>query len=265
MVFHSDDSLISDVVLDPKAENSHLAVITHEQGTSPAWLLSALIENALVGSAQLVNSALPRSLTRAQTVLILFMHPFEFYRSGCLKAGLDLSQVGNRLCYIDCFSSLFTHIIPTPGRGANALFGKFLQNQLALIEPNSVIIVDSPQILLAATLITLNELVAHMAKLNRLCRQMFVVIAKDHPQSVEMASLSADDAVFKLTDFITKSYYRAQLVINLMPLPTGRAKDITGIVTVSKSATLYMCPLQVVEKEYIYSVTKDGNVKLFFR
>lgn len=265
MVFHSDDSLISDVVLDPKAENSHLAVITHEQGTSPAWLISALIENALVGSAQLVNSTLTRSLTRAQTILVLFLHPFEFYRLGCLKAGLDLSQMGDRFCYIDCFSSLFTHIIPTPGRGANALFGDFLQKQLALIDPNSVVIVDSPQILLGATLITLNDLIAHMAKLNRLCRQMFVVVAKDYPQSVETASLSADDAVFKLTDFITKSYYRAQLVINLMPLPTGRAKDITGIVTVSKSAIPYVCPLRVVEREYIYLLTKDGNVKLFFR
>ena len=76
--------------------------------------------------------------------------------------------------------------------------------------------------------------------------------------------LFRSNPTFKITDFITKLLFRSNLNITLEPLATGRAKDITGSIIVSKGAIPYD-DLIVEEKSYVYNITKDANVKIFYR
>ena len=50
---------------------------------------------------------------------------------------------------------------------------------------------------------------------------------------------SFDDPMIKINDFLIKLLHRSQLNITLEPLITGRAKDITGSLTISKGCIPY--------------------------
>ncbi|KAM9898282.1 hypothetical protein OXX69_009942, partial [Metschnikowia pulcherrima] len=58
LVFFDDNTLLSDKVLGK--DNHALHVITHAEGTQPAWLINTLIESCLVGTANSVNRDLAR-------------------------------------------------------------------------------------------------------------------------------------------------------------------------------------------------------------
>ena len=66
---------------------------------------------------------------------------------------------------------------------------------------------------------------------------------------------------------LIKLLHRSQLNITLEPLITGRAKDITGSLTISKGCIPYgeNLSISINEKEYVYHITKDSQVKLYYR
>ena len=80
-------------------------------------------------------------------------------------------------------------------------------------------------------------------------------------------SLLSTDPSFKASDFLIKLFHRSQLNISLQPLNTGRAKDITGSLTISKGTIPYynLPNLKINEREYVYYLTKDFQIKLYYR
>lgn len=268
LIFFNDNSIISDEIL--KSPSAHCSVISHLQGTSPTWLINSLLENALIGTAGLVNNDLTRKIpNRSEVYFISFSNSKDFYTKNCKKNGLDLSLVPN-FKFIDCFSDLFIKLIKNPSKSTNEVLKLFDQiiNEIELsANSNKVIFIESLEILLSSTNINSNELLFQCFRINKLCRQMFVICAQDYPQLVDLSASVPEDSVFKITDFLLKLYYRSNLNLNLQPLPTGRANDITGCLTISKGAVPYQSVegIEVIEKEYIYYVNKESNIKLFLR
>lgn len=263
LVFHNDGSLTSDSVLN--SLDSYLSIISHTQGTSPAWLLNSLIENALIGTASLVNTDLKKTIKRSHVYVISFLHLEDFFISNCKRNGLDLSLVPN-FTFIDCFTNLFSDI-STPQNASEQVKKLFDLKILPQIKQDqkNVILVEFPEFLLSSTSITSNELLGHLSKVNKACQQMYTVVSQDS-QVVDLSASNPLDPVYKTTDFLVKLYHRSFININLKPLPTGRAKDITGCLTISRGTHPYnVGSLVVTEREYIYLVTKEGSVKLFFR
>lgn len=269
LIFHNDHSLVSDAVLN-QGSQSYLSIVSHEQGTSPSWLLNSLIENSLVGSSNLVNSELkrlPNGKCRSHVYFTSFLHPLEYYSSNCVKNGLDITKMEN-FTFIDAFSNLFTEVLTDDGKDQATQLRSFFKEKISSVvtDPKSIVFIEFPEILLTSTSITSNVLLSELNKINKICKQLFIISGQDYPQSIDLNVTNPNDLIFKVSDFLAKLYHKSQLNINLMPLPTGRAKDITGCITISQGTVPYVgTNLQVVEREYIYLVAKDGNVKLFFR
>ncbi|EGW30730.1 uncharacterized protein SPAPADRAFT_141731 [Spathaspora passalidarum NRRL Y-27907] len=261
LIFFTDNSLIPSDVLSSQA--SYLSIITHVQGTSPTWLINSLIETALMGTASVVNSDLKRIPKRSNVLVASFSHPHEFYVRNCKKNGLDLSS-NPQFEFVDCFSTLFTELVSKPSdakRDVDALFDKIVKR---VTNPNMAVFIEAPETLLYATNISSSDLLFNLTKINKNCRQLYVISSKDYPQYVDFDTTNPQDVSFKTTDFLVKLHHRSSLNITLEPLSTGRAKDITGSITISRGSIPYET-VKVNEREYIYHVTKDSNVKLYFR
>lgn len=258
-----DGSIVSDALLN--SEHPTLSVISHAQATQPAWLLNTIIENTLVGTAVLVNRELTHKVpNRALLTYISFTNNREFVEKLCRKHGLSLDKISD-FSFINCFSDLFTRLVPNPAQ-SKSLVSKLFDNVSKTIQrlnkPNHVVIIEDPQLLLAATDLSSNDLIHHLRQLNALCRTLFVVADAD-PATIDFESIIPNDPRFKITDFLVKLHHTSCLNLNILPLSTGRAEDLTGCFTISRGSL--PAPTPVVEKEYIYFVNKESNVKFYVR
>lgn len=266
LVFFNDNSIIPQQVL--ANSQSYLSIISYLQGTSPTWLVDSLIENALLGTGTLVNNDLNvKTPNRSEVFFVSFNHSQDFYNKNCKKNGIDLSNLSN-FKFIDCFSNLFTKLITTP-QDCFGQFKKLMDDILKQVQASKaqskVIFIESPELLLLSSNITSDQFLFEILKLNRLAKQMFIITPQDS-LLIDLSISSDQDPVFKISDFLTKLYHRSNLNLNLQPLSTGRANDITGCLTISKGLIPYeLANLQVIEKEYIYHISKEFSIKLFFR
>ncbi|SGZ58623.1 CIC11C00000005295 [Sungouiella intermedia] len=264
LVFFSDNSIVSDHSL--VSRNSSLHIISHLEGTNPSWLVSSILENCLVGTANLVNRELNRKIiNRSQVTFASFIHSKAFWVPLSRKQGVDLDSNPN-FQFVDCFSDLFTKQIPNPANAkpqVSKVFGticKAIENQKS---EKKVVVVECPELLLAATDLSSNDLVQHLRKVASLCNTLFVVINTESPLTNSTGALP-DDPVFRISDFYVKLYHMSSLNISVQPLSTGRAKDITGCLTVARGSQPANPVTRVVEKEYMFHIAKE-SVKLYYR
>lgn len=255
LVFFKNHSLIPDSILS--SEKSYLSIITHSQGTNPSWLINCLVENAIYGTASFVNQDLKKRAKLGKVVLFSFLHNESHYSKGIRKNGVTLPD--SNFKFVDCFSNLFTERIENPENASKDVLELFDVD----IDQGSVVFVEAPETLLFSTNVSSDELLTALLKLNKKASQLFVVVSKDE-QLVDYNSNEVHNPAFKITDFITKLLFRSHLNITMEPLSTGRAKDITGSIVVSKGAIPFD-DLIVEEKSYVYNITKDANVKIFYR
>lgn len=265
LVYFDDNSLVSNSIL----EESHnlLHIISYSEGTAPTWLVNSLVENSLVGTANTINRDLNKKVpSRALVIYVSFSQNESLVLKSCRKNGLDLENTTG-FQFVDCFSQLFTKEIPNP-TSAGAHIKKIFENIKQAIQKDKgekkVVIIEKVELLLAATDLTSNELNFLLLDLNRLCNLLIVVIDTSSAL-VNLHSVEPSDPVFKITDFYVKLHHKSSLNVSLLPLSTGKAKDITGCLAVAKGAVPPGNRLAVMEKEYVYHVTKEGSVKLFFR
>lgn len=266
LVIFKDNNVISEKILT--SESSYFSIISYAEGTQPAWLVNSIIENAMLGTASQVNKDLNRKQPkRSEVIFISFSNPHEFYIKGCKKYGLELSRDPN-FHYIDCFSELFTKHITNPGDAlaqVKALFELITSAINKIDSVRKIIFLENPEILICATNITSFDLSNIITRFNRLCRNLYLITNQASPQLVNLSNNDISDPSYKNTDFVTKLHQRAHLNIHLEPLTTGRAKDITGILTVSRGSLPFEQGISVDEKSFTYHVSKEWNIKLYFR
>lgn len=65
--------------------------------------------------------------------------------------------------------------------------------------------------------------------------------------------------------FVVGLAHRASMVLQLRTLDTGAAKDVSGVLRVSKGGGFSDSSEAVVEKEVLYFVQRDGGVRVFGR
>lgn len=265
LVFYTDNSLILDEELSKDIHQ--LQIISYKEGTNPSWFVNSLLENSLVGTATTVNRDLKtKRRDRSLVTFVSFQNNAEFVINSCRKQGLDLTSMSN-FTFIDCFSDLFTKRITNTMNSKTQIDSLFLDIYKQVESQNTdkkVIFVEGLEILLAATDASVNVILLWIQKLSQSCKCLFTILNTESPL-LDFENGNPQDPVFKITDFYVKLYHRSSLNINLLPLSTGRAKDITGCLTVTRGSIPLPLGLQVVEKEYIYHLSKESTVKLFFR
>lgn len=266
LVFYNDGTLVSEVILN--SCDSYLSLILHLQGTSPQWLLYSLIENSLVGTAGTVNNDLNRKIpNRSEVFCISFLNSYEHFLKNCKKNGLDLATTSN-FKFFNFFDDLFTRRI-TKTLDCSAEVEKLFEevsNEMKKSATNrKILFVEGAEILLSATTLQSNDLLKHIFRLGQACRQTFIISRNDSPQVFDIASEYRSSPVYQCTDFLSRVCHQAQLIINLMPLATGRSEDVTGSITVCKGLLpIFDDCLRVQEERFLYRVTKESNVKLYY-
>ena len=253
--FHKDGSLISPAILE--SANLFLSIITQAPETSASWLVNHLVENALQGTSSLGHN-LTRIPNRAEVFYISFMHSQDFYVTNCKKNGMDLLAAKN-FHFVDCFSELFLKLIPNPSSADGSVDDLFsdIKKKISAVSGPVVVFLEAPEFLLSSTTISTNFLLAQIAKINKVVQEVIVVV---NPVP-EYQIVDVDDPAFKATDFLNKLYYKSFLNVSLSPLPTGRAKDITGRLAITRG----IIQSDVVEREYVYLLSKEGSIRLMYR
>lgn len=262
-----DNSIIPESILE--SEQSYLSIVSHNIGTSPFWLLSSLIENGLIGTASTINKDLtPKNAQDTNVVFISFLNNEDFYVSNSKKSGIDL-LINPNFIFIDLFLNLFSKRLKDPknaSQDVETIFDEVKRVIQSCRHKKRIVFIESPEFLLSSTNLAPNQLVKHLFDINKLCNLLIVTSAQDSPQFVNTMAYDHNDPSFKITDFLLKLYHRSNININMQPLPTGRAKDITGCLTVTKgSRPLEMQGLRVYEKEYMYHIGKELGIDIYMR
>lgn len=259
--FYKDGSLISDTVF--RANRHELALITHDQGTEPTWLVSSIISSGLTGRATSINrDSAPIVPDRSTVVVISFSRTENLIRSALQRSGLEASS-SSHFQVQDYFSDLFTDKVTRPGdseKSISSVFEGILAKLRAASEPKKVLILEHPEILLAATDLSPNALLTWVKKLRQECNLLFGVFNTHWYES--NPSLPAGDPVFRISDFFAKCHYMSSLNVHILPLPTGRAVDVTGCITVSGGA---VPDKEVLPGDYTFFVVKENLIKIFVR
>jgi len=234
-------------------------LITHAQGTSPSWLVNLLIENSLYGTCVINHEKNQTRQIRADTVVISFLHDYEHYEKDLKRNGIEIND-NQQFHFIDLFTDLFSKISTT--ESVIKMFDQLVSQIKNLPNQKKMIFLEGIEFLLAATSISSIQLLNQINKLNKLSNAIFVISSTDK-ELIDVSQSNQNLPEFKTLDFIIRLMHRSNIVLGLRPLETGRAKDITGTLTISKG-TVPFESLVVSEKEYLFFINREST-KLFYR
>ncbi|KAB8077146.1 hypothetical protein BDV29DRAFT_68371 [Aspergillus leporis] len=141
-------------------------------------------------------------------------------------------------------------------------------------EPEVLLIIDQPDLLLAATGpskgIGATEMVEWVMGLQQDAHATILTFAADSPL-IHNASASAHQTPLETEQaaFAIGSAHRAQMVMQLRNLETGAARDVSGVLRVSKGGACGQSDVGAEgnweEREVLYFVQRDGGVSVFGR
>ena len=140
-----------------------------------------------------------------------------------------------------------------------------------------MLVLDNPDVLLALGLASAQDLSTTLLKLRRMVHATIVTCAADTPILAAAAAaspaggegaptpLEAESAAFAV-----QQGHSAEVVVSARELETGAAKDVSGVLRVTRGGAAFAREEEegveeVKEMEALYLVQRDGNVKVFER
>ncbi|ROW16339.1 hypothetical protein VPNG_02684 [Cytospora leucostoma] len=221
-----------------------------------------------------------------KVLLVSFMRDFSFWKDGAGRLGLNLETLTaqGRFYFLDGLSRLFLDaagggVAASAGRGAYgghlespriADVARALGAAVAQLQAGAgagagrvVLVLDQPDVLLAAagagdgvTGTALGDLILD---LREKVHATIITVAADEPLvSAQTTSLEKEHAAFVLS-----LAHGAEAVLSLRLLDTGTAKDVSGVVRITRGGGALDRAIE--EHEYLYNVGGDGGVKVFER
>lgn len=136
-----------------------------------------------------------------------------------------------------------------------------------------LLVLDSPDVLLASGCATAQQLDLFILKLRSLVHAAILTCSADQPllnPTTQAIELHASPLETEASRFLTQQAHNARILISVRELATGAARDISGVLRVTRSACAYDADESreqgvVEEMEALYLVQRDGGVKVFQR
>lgn len=184
-----------------------------------------------------------------KVVYISFSNNLNYYAYYFKRTtGIDLNSNGNgnsllndKYFFINCFDDLFTTLLNNDISEESVVkfFTTHILDKIASIastnENNDIVVfLENPEFLLSSTSITPYSLLKLIHKLQKLAQLTFIINSIDQPLIDFNTYNDTQSIEFKVTKLLSHLVHRCNLVINVKPLSTGRADDVTGNVTVSR-------------------------------
>ncbi|SMN20410.1 similar to Saccharomyces cerevisiae YMR312W ELP6 Subunit of Elongator complex, which is required for modification of wobble nucleosides in tRNA [Maudiozyma saulgeensis] len=262
-ILFSDQSVIPTELRAVSAEpQHHLFLVTSTMATQPLWLINALVETCVSGGPFSLNgpSASLKSNPNSITTIASLVHEENFYHNALRK--LKVNANGYQVLDI-----LTNFILKNNDKPSDKVLDELLE--LFPADVQSTIILEQPELLLSLIRgLTADELnKKFILPLMKKCKLLIVASSIDLFQNNENEPLDTNNSdVQEFTRFVTSLIYNSIVVMNLRSLDTGRSKDVTGSLMISRGGQSTNSPLSVhvVENEYLYLTQKDST-KLFYR
>ncbi|SCU86435.1 LAFA_0E00738g1_1 [Lachancea sp. 'fantastica'] len=276
LTLFSDHSVLAGSLFEK--DEHHVILVTHKLGTSPSWLMNALVETKVFGAPLTLNESHNSAMNRARTktasletrridnrikravTVASWVHSGEFYHSAFGKLKIDPSN------YI-IKDYLTDFVLKHHGKPASRVLKSLVQELTSTQSHSDLILLEQPELLMHLLNISSDEL--HLDFINPLARAVPLLIIISFTESYDNPGTETSeqvpcDAVEQIR-FQTGCVFKSIAVLGIKPLATGRAKDITGILTISRGgATTSHLPVDVAENEYLFHTQKD-TTKLFYR
>ncbi|CCK70387.1 Elongator subunit ELP6 KNAG_0E01200 [Huiozyma naganishii CBS 8797] len=260
LVLYSDHSVFGDVLLD--GSHRRLACVTATMAAQPLWLLAQLVE-----AATSVNRGGGGSAAASSVVVASFAHDATHF-----QAALQRAKVPPTSCLVVDWLTDFVVGAAAPSRvaerGGRIKWLHALLEEIPPVAPvsgddhRSMVLLEQPEVLLSLIEgLTADELLHHfILPLQRRCGLLVVCSAVDPagespegPHAVEWRR------------FVTSLLYMSTINLQLQPLATGHARDVTGVLHVTKGA---MAPADGVKTHCVeaslFYLTEKDSTKLFY-
>ncbi|KAJ4417597.1 hypothetical protein N0V82_006070 [Gnomoniopsis sp. IMI 355080] len=214
-----------------------------------------------------------------RVVLVSWMRDYAFWKEGAGRLGFNLGTLitQRKFSFVDGLSRLFIGAAGAPPT-AQAQGHVYLESprmadvakslsaavdQLSAVGGKVVLVLDQPDVWLAAAGagdgVTSGSLRDLVLDLREKVHATILTVSADEPLvSSQTTTLEKEHAAFALS-----LAHEAEAVLSLRLLDTGTAKDVSGVVRITRGGSVLERAIE--EREYLYHVGGDGGVKVFER
>ena len=238
-----------------------LILLTSTLSCSAAWLTARFACSALGQHAAETEAC--------NVVLVSWMRDAAFWRDEIRRAsGIDVSRSNGpaKFAFVDCFDYALT-TATKPGTAVARAEKKILTAVSGLANNSKIVLVlDVPDILLATGATTTIELNQLLLKLRSQAHAM--VLSCSAPLPTHASDMVATPIEAEHSAFVTHQAHLARFVMSVRELQTGAARDVSGVLRVTRGASVYDADEvdgEIKEMEAIYLVQRDGTVKILER
>ena len=238
-----------------------LILLTSTIGCSASWL-----------TARFVGSALGQYATETEAcnvVLVSWMRDATFWRDEVRRAsGIDLSRLTGlaKFDFVDCFSDALT-----PAAKPSTTMARAEKKLLTAVSGlastgQTLLVLDLPDIMLATGASTAIELNQLLLKLRSQAHAMILSCSSPlpaHASEMVPTPIEAEHAAF-----VVHQAHLARCVMSVRELQTGAARDVSGVLRVTRGGAIYDADEvygEIKEMEALYLVQRDGTVNILER
>lgn len=251
----NDHTVISKFLFEGSTHS--MITVTDRAATSSSWLMCALVETLIIGYPASIQepSVNPSSGFCSGVTIASFINNNELLVNSFNK----LKIPSQKYKVLDCFDSLVSKYM---GRPTDVILDSCLK--MFPMAKCSAIILEKPEILMSLFGMSSDEV--HLRFINPLLKRCSVLIVLTSVESFDndMPESIGKDTV-EFNRFAVTCLQKSIALLNLKPLDTGKAKDVTGTLTVARGGvSLHKETLQVTENEYLYYSQRESTT-LFYR
>lgn len=267
LIIFSDHSVLCNELFSK--DQHHVFFVTHKLGTAPTWLISALMETRILGSPLTLNESQTTAVNRATVremgsenslTIASLIHNQDFFTSALNRLKVD----PRRYTVVDYLTDF---VLQRHNVSGSKVISAILE-ELTRVNANSdMLILEQPELLMPLLNLTSDEL--HLNLINPLIKKFPLLVIVSYTEAYDNAAPDYSERqssdLIEQVRFFNSCFFKSAVVLGLKPLATGRAKDVTGTLTITRGGTpLSNLSVHVVENEYLFHSQKDST-KLFYR
>jgi hypothetical protein len=221
------------------SSDNTLSLIVHDSSNSPSWLVSGIIQQSLSENNECYLS--PQSPTLEKQASPSFLCSFTSPEHSYLK---HFQKTITKNKQLFTFKSFLSDSSAQIEKWDSLIFEQIKSKN----SPNPIVIIEHPEILLSIIPgLTIDKLLSQIHEIQKIST-LYIVTS---------TSLS-----LSYSQLLPILLHHSTLIISLTSLSTGRADDISGILSITSGPQKSL--LNVSDRQYSYLVTTN-NVKLYFK
>lgn len=221
-----------------------LSLIVHEPSNYPSWLVSGIVQQALSPNSEcfLSPQAPLKPNTPSPVILLSFTNTLQTYSKYTHK------YITQNKDFFTFISFLTDTSIPLES------WNQKVVNQLSTLKSSKpIVIIENPELLLSIVPnMTTSKLLSQLHSIQKLSALYIVTSTSNTPISSQSL-------------FLPSLLHHSSMIVSLTSLTTGRADDISGILSISSGPKhLVSNDSKIADLQYSYLVTTSG-VKLYYK